>query len=201
MSRKNAAEPIPDPPLTTGDIARYCHTTVMQVNRWIRSGALAAFRNPGGQNRVTQCEFRKFLERNGMPVVDEFFSGPPRRTRVLVADDDQSVVDAVRHVLAATVRDLEIETAVDGYETLIKAGDFKPDLLILDIRMPHLDGLEVCRRLRENSNLNPEMKILAVTGHSDAYTRDRVMENGANDYLLKPFDIRTLLDHVKPLLP
>ena len=138
---------------------------------------------------------------HGMPVVDEFFEGLPRPTRVLLADDDPTVVEAVRRVLMATVFDIQIETALDGYETLIKAGDYKPDLLILDLRMPHMDGLEVCRRLRSNPNLNPAMKILAVTGHSDAYNQERVVENGANDYLLKPFDIRTLLEHVKLLLP
>ncbi len=199
MSRKSLPDMIPDPPLTTGDIARYCHTTVMQVNRWIKSGALKAFRNPGGQHRVTREEFKKFLLRNGMPVVDEYFVGG-RKKKVLVADDDPAVVDAVSRVLAAAVGNLEIETAVDGYETLIKAGDFKPDLLILDIRMPQLDGLEVCRRLRGNPNVNPEMKILAVTGHSEAYDKEAVSANGANDYMLKPFDIKTLLEHVRPLL-
>ena len=201
MLRKNDTDRIPDPPLTTGDIARYCHTTVMQVNRWIKRGELRAFHNPGGHSRVTREEFRKFLDRHGMPVVDEFFEGLPRPTRVLLADDDPTVVEAVRRVLMATVFDIQIETALDGYETLIKAGDYKPDLLILDLRMPHMDGLEVCRRLRSNPNLNPAMKILAVTGHSDAYNQERVVENGANDYLLKPFDIRTLLEHVKLLLP
>ena len=52
---------IPEPPLTTGDIARYCHTTVMQVNRWIKGGMLDAFRTPGGQYRVTKKEFRKLM--------------------------------------------------------------------------------------------------------------------------------------------
>ena len=89
MARNTSVQPVPDPPLTTGDVARYCHTTVMQVNRWIKSGALNAFRNPGGQSRITRQEFRRFLERNGMPILEEFFESGREGKKILVADDDQ----------------------------------------------------------------------------------------------------------------
>lgn len=196
----NSMLPIPDPPLTTGDIARYCHTTIMQVNRWIKNGDLKAFRNPGGQNRITRQEFRSFLERNGMPVLDDFFREIERGKRVLVADDDRSVVDAIRYLLMAQEEDYEVKVSRDGYETLIAAGDFKPDLLIIDIRMPKIDGLEVCRRLRQNDSFTRGIKILAITGHSEAYDRDLVLRNGADEYLLKPFEKQTLVALVKRLL-
>lgn len=196
----NSLLPIPDPPLTTGDIARYCHTTVMQVNRWIKNGDLKAFRNPGGQNRITRQEFRNFLERNGMPILDDFFREIERGKRVLVADDDQSVVDAIRYLLLAQEEDYEVKVSRDGYETLIAAGDFKPDLLIIDIRMPKIDGLEVCRRLRQNQGITRGMKIIAITGHSEAYDRDLVLRNGADEYLLKPFDKKSLIALVQRML-
>jgi excisionase family DNA binding protein len=199
MERRSSRKNIPDPPLTTGDVAHYCHTTVMQINRWIKSGALKAFRNPGGQNRVTRHEFQRFLERNGMPVIEEFFE-IRKDKRILVADDDPTVVNAISYLLKAQSKDFKVEVSKDGYETLIKAGDFKPDLLILDIRMPKIDGLEVCRRLRQNKEINPNIKILAITGHSDAYDREFVLKNGANEYLLKPFDKNSLLDHVEKLI-
>jgi len=199
MLKKFDADFIPDPPLTTGEVARYCHTTVMQVNRWIKSGALKAFRNPGGQNRILREDFRRFLEKNGMPVIEEFFAKKGRK-KILVADDDFSMVDAIRQLLKAQSDNFEVEVATDGYEALIKTGDFKPDLLILDIRMPKIDGLEICRRLRKNSAINPGLKILAVTGHSEAYDRESVISSGANEYLLKPFDKNTLLDHVERLI-
>ncbi|MFC1544777.1 response regulator [Gemmatimonadota bacterium] len=196
----NSLLPIPDPPLTTGDIARYCHTTVMQINRWIKNGDLKSFRNPGGQNRITRQEFRSFLVRNGMPVLDEFFLEIERGKRVLVADDDRAVVDAIKYLLQAQPEDYEVQVCGDGYETLIAAGDFKPDLLIIDIRMPKIDGLEVCRRLRQNKSIIRGIKILAITGHSEAYDRDLVLRNGANEYLLKPFDKKSLLQLVQRLL-
>jgi len=197
--KKPNNEFIPEPPLTTGDIARYCHTTVMQVNRWIKTGALRAFRNPGGQHRVTREEFRQFLERNGMPIIENFFKEKAMK-KILVADDDRSVVDAISYLLRSQSENFEVEVSRDGYETLIKAGDFKPDLLILDIRMPKIDGLEVCRRLRQNKSITQDIKILAITGHSEAYDRNTVLESGANEYLLKPFDKKSLLDHVERLI-
>ncbi|HUU27986.1 MAG TPA: response regulator [archaeon] len=199
MLKKSKGEFIPDPPLTTGDIARYCHTTVMQVNRWIKSGALKSFRNPGGQYRIMRAEFRSFLESNGMPIIKEFFQGN-RGKKILVADDDRTVVEAISYLLKSQPENFEVEISRDGYETLIKAGDFKPDLLILDIRMPKIDGLEVCRRLRQNASITQGIKILAITGHSEAYDRDLVLSSGANDYLLKPFEKNTLLHHVEELI-
>ena len=196
----NNSLPVPDPPLTTGDIARYCHTTIMQVNRWIKNGDLKAFRNPGGQNRITRQEFRSFLERNGMPVLDEFFREIEKGKRVLVADDDQSVVDAIRYLLMAQGDRYEVKVSRDGYETLIATGEFKPDLLIMDIRMPKIDGLEVCRRLRQNQDYTHGIKILAITGHSEAYDRELVLRNGADEYLLKPFDKKSLLALVQKLI-
>jgi two-component system, OmpR family, response regulator VicR len=189
--------PIPDRLLSTGDIARYCHTGITQVNRWIKSGELNAIQNPGGHYRVTKESFREFLERNGMPVVEEFFRKP--RKRILIVDDDPAVIKAYSMLLKNRYDSVELETASDGYEALIKAGSFKPDLLILDIRMPRVNGLEVCRRLRGDSNTKG-IKILAITAHSESYNHDTVLAAGADEYLLKPINMETLLAYVEKLM-
>ena len=185
--------------LSTGKIARYCETTVVQVNRWINNGDLKAFRTPGRQFRVTKDTFREFLERHEMPISEEFF-GKKNKKKVLVADDDEDLVSSICKVLRIYNKDLEIEISHDGYEALMKAGDFKPDLLILDIRMPKIDGLEVCRRIYKNRTITPQTKILAITGHSESYDRDTVLKSGADEYLLKPFDMETLLEYVDRLI-
>ena len=199
MARNEHSTAIPERLYTTGEIARYCHTTVMQVNRWIKNNDLQAFRYPGGHYRIPKEEFRAFLARNSMPVVEKFFK-EKGMSRILVADDDRNLADAVRLLLQKHRSDFDVEVAYDGYETLIKAGDFKPDLLILDIRMPKLDGLEICRRLRQNSKVSGRLKILAITGHYDAYDRETVLATGANEYLLKPFEMQKILEKVEELL-
>ena len=198
MSRKHNIGSIPEKLLTTGEIARYCHTSVMQVNRWIKNSDLKSFRNPGGQNRILISDFRNFLEKNGMPVLDEFF-GPSARKKILVADDDSTMTGAIRHLLQSQLENIDIEVTNDGYETLIKVGDFKPDVLILDIRMPKVDGMEICRRLRANKNVNP-VRILVVTGYSGEFTAESVINNGADDFLLKPFDKEELISKISALI-
>jgi excisionase family DNA binding protein len=197
MPKKLENAPIPGRLLSTGDIARYCHTGITQVNRWIKNGDLKAFQNPGGHYRITKGNFREFLERNGMPIVEEFFHTAPKR--IMIADDDPAVIMAYSLLLKNRYDDVEIETASDGYEALIKTGSFKPDLLILDIRMPKIDGLEVCRRLRKDT-IAHGIKILAVTAHSEAYDRDTVLAAGADEYLLKPIEMETLLEYVGKLM-
>ncbi len=199
MINKGKDESISESLYTSGEVARYCHTTVMQVNRWIKNKDLKAFRYPSGHYRITKEEFKSFLKRNDMPIINDFFK-EQRGKKILIADDDKNVVDAIHRLLSKKDKDFKIEVAYDGYEALIKAGDFKPDLLILDILMPKIDGLEICRRLRSDKTITPGIKILAITGHSEAYDRETVLENGADDYLLKPFDTQSIMKSVEKLL-
>jgi excisionase family DNA binding protein len=196
--KKPNTNSIPEPPLTTGDIARYCNTSPTQVNRWINSGVLNSFKTPGGQNRVTRKEFKRFLQEHNMPVEKDFFREPLAK-KILVVDDDQSVVDTICTLLKSQPENYLIEEATNGYEALLIAGDFKPGLIILDIKMPGIDGLEVCRRLKENKKMDYRKKILVITGHSEAYQRQAIMAAGADDFLLKPIEMQTLLNRVRAL--
>jgi len=199
MINKDKNKSIPESLYTSGEVARYCHTTVMQVNRWIKNKDLKAFRYPGGHYRITKEEFKSFLKRNNMPIIDDYFREQHGK-KILIADDDKNVVDAIHRLFSKKDKDFKIEIAYDGYEALIKAGDFKPDLIILDILMPKIDGLEICRRLRKDKTITPGIKILVITGYSDAYDRETVLANGADDYLLKPFDTQSIVKSVEKLL-
>jgi two-component system, OmpR family, response regulator RpaA len=189
----------PEPPLTTGDIARYCHTSATQVNRWIKRGVLNSFKTPGGQNRVTRNEFKSFLQKHKMPLEGEYF-GEQLAKKILVVDDDQALVDVIFALLKAQPEDYLLEKANNGYEALLIAGDFKPDLIILDIRMPRIDGLEVCRQLKKSKKTAYRIKIIVITGHANADQRQEVLTTGADDYLLKPFEMQALLNRVRALV-
>jgi len=77
--------------------------------------------------------------------------------------------------------------------------DFKPDLLVLDLIMPGMDGFEVCRRIKKNPRTS-HIKVLAITGYDDGENRDRIMKAGADDYLPKPIESERLLEEIKDLL-
>jgi excisionase family DNA binding protein len=178
--------------LTTGDIAERLQVTIPTVKRWIREGHLTAFRTAGGHYRVTEDEVARFENQQGIP------SAADEPLKILVVDDDPRFVDAVVEALTIEPR-FRIETAHDGYEGLIKIGTFRPDLLILDIRMPELDGFEVCRKVKGDPVTN-ETKILAITGYVDGSAREQIFEAGADAYLEKPLRLDRLHAEVSRLL-
>ena len=114
--------------------------------------------------------------------------------RVLVVEDDAEIADVLRRSLRQEGH--EVRTAGDGIEALEAAGEFMPDLVILDLGLPRLDGVEVCRRLRAQS----DVPILILTARSQ--TDDRVvgLDSGADDYIVKPFERQELLARMRALL-
>ena len=115
--------------------------------------------------------------------------------RILVVDDDRAVRDALRRVLALASYD--VDCAADGDEALEQLSRVAPDAVVLDIGMPGIDGLDVCRRLRENGNRVP---ILLLTARVEVADRVAGLDAGADDYLVKPFDIEELKARLRALM-
>ncbi len=117
-----------------------------------------------------------------------------RGGRILIVEDDLDIVDVLRRTLRG--EGYEVRAAGDGPEGLGIASDFLPDLVVLDLGLPGMDGLEVCSRLRQES----EVPILMLTAR--AGTEDRVtgLDQGADDYLVKPFERNELLARIRALL-
>lgn len=114
--------------------------------------------------------------------------------KILVIDDDQKVTTMIRRGL--TFEGYEVNVANGGREGLMLILEQPPDLVILDVMMPGIDGLEVCRRLRKDGNI----PILMVTGRDTVADRVEGLETGADDYLVKPFAFEELVARVKALL-
>ena len=114
--------------------------------------------------------------------------------RVLVVEDDDEIADVLRRSLRQEGH--EVRTALDGEEALEAARDFSPDLVVLDLGLPKLDGVEVCRRLRTAS----DVPILILTARSDTDDRVRGLDAGADDYLVKPFERAELQARLRALM-
>jgi len=117
------------------------------------------------------------------------------KPRLLVAEDDKGVRDALDRALRFEGYDVELAT--DGAHALELAGQQPPDLYLLDIQMPHVDGLSVCRRLRQRGDRTP---ILVLTARHQVADRVEGLDAGADDYLVKPFALDELLARVRALL-
>jgi DNA-binding response OmpR family regulator len=117
-----------------------------------------------------------------------------RSARVLVVEDDVEIAGALRRSLAREGYDVEL--AGDGLAALSRADTYEPDAVVLDIGLPKLDGVEVCRRLREQG----DVPILMLTARDAVETRVEGLDSGADDYLVKPFERAELLARVRALL-
>src|SRR5947209_8939855 len=116
-------------------------------------------------------------------------------THILIVDDESRVTGALRRVLA--YEGYTVSTAADGESALALARTRLPDLVILDLMLPGIDGLEVCRRLRAAGD---EIAVLMLTARDAVADRVAGLETGADDYLVKPFALEELLARVKALL-
>jgi two-component system response regulator MprA len=114
--------------------------------------------------------------------------------RVLVVEDDAEIADVLRRFLRQEGH--EVRTAVDGEEALPAASEFVPDLVILDLGLPGLDGVEVCRQLRASGDVS----ILILTARTELDDRVEGLDSGADDYLMKPFERQELLARIRALL-
>ncbi len=179
--------------LTTGQAARHCQVSIPALKGWIRSGRLTAFKTPGGHSRIELAEFQRFLQKHGMPAYP--IASPT--SRILIVDDEPLIVDLFVELLTRDPRGFDLETATNGYDALIKVGSFKPSVLILDVVMPELDGIEVCRRLKEDPETR-RIKILGVTGYPDSVPD--LIAAGADACLTKPLNLRKMEPELERLL-
>jgi two-component system response regulator MprA len=114
--------------------------------------------------------------------------------RILVVEDDEAIADAVRRALRQAGH--EVRTAADGVAALEAADEFVPDLVVLDLGLPRLDGVEVAQRLRAES----DVPILILTARAETEDRVTGLDSGADDYLVKPFDLSELLARTRALM-
>ncbi|SEL66078.1 response regulator transcription factor [Paenibacillus sp. OK003] len=117
------------------------------------------------------------------------------RSTILIVDDDEKIVSMLRRGLA--FEGYDVQTASNGAEGLSKLMDKEPDIVVLDVMMPQIDGFEVCRRLREAGSKVP---VLMLTAKDEVQSRVIGLDTGADDYLVKPFALEELLARVRALL-
>jgi len=128
-----------------------------------------------------------------------FLQSPSTPPRILVVDDSPIVVDFVMDTLRELRPGSKLEGAFNGYEGLLKVGTFCPDLLVLDLRMPGLDGLEVCRRIKANPATRTT-QILVITAFAEVGTAEEARRAGADGFLSKPLRLDDLRAQVERLI-
>lgn len=183
--------------LTTGDIADHCQVSYETVVNWIKAAKLKAHATPGGHKRVHLDDFQNFLKTHGMlPFQQE--QAVSRTPRILVVDDEPDVVDIVLDILRRQ-NAYELAAAADGFEAGIQVARYQPDLIVLDLMMPHLNGFKVCQLIKNNPETQ-HIAILVLTAYSRDENVSRALECGADYCMTKPFQTTDLVEVVASLL-
>lgn len=172
--------------LTTGEVAKYCQVSPVTVFRWIKENKLAAHSTPGGHYRVKATDLLAFLTEHAIPVDTELRRETAGERRILVVDDEQPIVETVVRNLQRLGPNFRFATAFNGFDAGRELALFIPDLIVLDLMMPGVDGLAVCRQVKGDMRMR-HIRILVVTGYSSPAQLEEARRAGADDCLAKPF--------------
>jgi excisionase family DNA binding protein len=177
---------------STSEVAKYCHVTADTIRKWAEAGRIRVFKTPGGHRRIRREDLLRFLRENNIPIHPDLGNSG---VKILVVDDEKAVISVVRRFLERAQTPFQIEIAMDGYEAGHQVASFKPDVIFLDLRLPGLNGFEVCQRIKADPE-SSAIHIIAMTGYYEGEAAQRVVELGALMCLQKPFsqdDLRRAL--------
>jgi excisionase family DNA binding protein len=176
------------------EIAELLNVAPSSIGLWIEKGYIAAYKTPGGHRRVRLNDLVRFLNEHNIPVPDELKG---ELVRILVVEDETDVADLIERVLSE-YENVEVNTVNDGISALLEIGRNPPDLVVLDIVIPGVDGFEVCKRVNRDKLLS--VKTLAISGKINEDDVSRLLESGADRFLRKPFNVEDLKRTIDDLL-
>ncbi|MDR1385282.1 MAG: response regulator [Planctomycetaceae bacterium] len=180
---------------TTGEAAKICKVSQQTIIRCFDSGQLKGFRVPGSRfRRIPRDQLFIFMRDNGIPT-DALESG---KRKILVVDDDRDLVDLVVDVLERDGR-FETRSVNNGFDAGMMVKEYRPDLIVLDVMLPDINGKDVCQRVRNDSSLD-EVKIICISGMVEEDKIGELRGAGANDFMQKPFDMEKLVKRICILL-
>jgi excisionase family DNA binding protein len=183
---------------TTHEVGRICHVDYTTVSRWVDQGKLEAFQTPGGHRRIPRKTLIEFLKKNSIPLPPDLVR--ESRVRILVVDDEESALRMLERFLQKSGWNYDLDIARNGFEAGQKVVSFDPDVVILDIFLPGLDGFQVCERIRDLKRSLP-IRVLAISGQMTPENRERILRAGAADTLAKPFTQKEFVDKLSSICP
>lgn len=180
---------------TTGEAAKICKVSQQTIIRCFDSGQLKGFRVPGSRfRRIPRDVLYKFMKENGIPT-DALESG---KRKALVVDDDPELVELIKDVIQADGR-FEVRTVNNGFDAGMMVKEYHPDIIVLDVMLPDINGQEVCTRVRSDSTMD-DVRIVCISGMVEADKIEELKKSGADDFIQKPFDVDTLMARICKLL-
>jgi len=178
--------------LTPKEVAEMLRVSPITLRQWAQKGMLSFTTTAGGHRRYVAKDVETFKDSYG--IESHAAASSPR---ILIVDDDDSVRDMLIDMISEDIENSEIESATDGFDAGSKVQSFKPDIVLLDLMMPGLNGIEVCKRLK-NNELTRDIRVIAMTGYPSEENIREIIDAGAECCLSKPFRRTTLREILLP---
>ena len=176
---------------TTGEAAKICKVSQQTIIRCFDSGQLKGFRVPGSKfRRIPYDSLLSFMRANEIPT-DSLDTG---KHKLLIVDDDTNLVELMTDVFMRDGR-FDVRSVNNGFGAGMMVKDFNPEVMILDVMLPDINGKEVCQRVRSDKSMD-NCKIICISGMVEENRIDELRQAGADDFMRKPFDIDDLLRNV-----
>jgi len=180
---------------TTGEAAKICKVSQQTIIRCFDSGQLKGFRVPGSRfRRIPRKDLYAFMRENDIPT-DALESG---KRKILVVDDDEELTELIVDHLERDGR-FEVRSVNNGFDAGMMVKEYSPDLIVLDIMLPDINGKEVCQRVRTDNTMD-EVRIICISGMVDQDKVEDLRQAGANDFMQKPFEVDKLIERICQLL-
>lgn len=157
---------------STLEVARRLGVSLQTVQRWVDAGHLDAWRTPGGHRRIEAASAERMFREHGLRTEAAASSlanvrATPSARAVVIVDDDPIDRELLRHMVKATLPDVHVELAANGFQGLLAIGRVAPAAVITDVNMPHMNGLEMIRQLHADGLARPRT-LIAVSAHTES---------------------------------
>jgi excisionase family DNA binding protein len=182
--------------LTLGQAARHLGVAQSTIRKWSDSGRVPAFYTPGGHRRYRRADLDSFLAQSGGTQPRTVNGGRPRT--ILIVDDDARIREFVRVNLE--MEGYSVREAASAEEGLAALDEESPDLILLDVMMPEVDGWEMLRRVQERHGVG-SIPVIMFSGKVDEQDLKGAAQRGAQGFIGKPFNPQQLIESTKQLLP
>ncbi len=182
------------------EVANICGVVNQTAINWVKNGHLKAFTTPGGQYRIYAEDFAAFLSERGMRIPVELAEFMPVQAekKILIIDDDRDLNDVLHDYFLKKLSGFIVFQAFDGFEAGKILQAEKPDVVILDIDLPGIDGHALCSRIKADKDLGTPT-IISISGLNDSIEEEKILSEGADAFFPKPLNFDRVTDAIMKL--
>ena len=173
--------------MTPNEVAELLMVSPVTVRQWAQKGKLDAMTTPGGHRRFSLEAIEKFAANNNISLNQSRKDG----VHILIVDDDVSLANFLQELLIQRNSSLHIKVVHDGFSAGRMMETFSPDIVLLDLMMPQMDGFEVCHMIKQSDQ--KDVRVIAMSGFCSQENQQRILNEGAECCLKKPFSATVLL--------